>query len=243
MRQIKALLVAFCFFFSTLGYSDIKIGTPIYDPPFIISPNQGFDIDLSRLLCARLQQPCQLIQMNGKQLYQALQEGKIDLAIGGISISSARKVNYIFSLPYLLSEGQFLTLKRNNIQSVNDLKGTTVGVIRDELSGGIFYNYLVDHYQGQFRINQYDTVEDMFAALHDNNISAVFLYHTDTSYWNQNSSEIFKPIGPIVRVGEGIAIMALPQKAELIQDINKLLQQIETDNSYLNLYKTYFSNR
>ncbi|CEG55719.1 transporter substrate-binding domain-containing protein [Legionella fallonii] len=242
MKQIKTLLFACSFFFSISGYSNIKIGTLHYDPPFIISPSQGFDIDLIHLLCTRLQQHCQLLYMDGEQLYQALQDGTVDLAIGGISISPLRKTNYIFSLPYLLSKGQFLTLKRSKIHSLDDLKGTTVGVIHDDLSGGIYHKYLVDHYQGQFQINEYNTVENMFAALNNNNIAAVFLYRSDTNYWNHNGGDLFKTVGPVVRIGEGIAIMALPRQEELIQRINKLLQQIEADNSYMNLYKTYFYN-
>ena len=50
-------------------------------------------------------------------------------------------------------------------------------------------------------------------------------------------------MGGAVVVGEGIAIMAKPQHAALIERINKVLEQIEEDNSYLFLYRTYFSNQ
>lgn len=243
MWRLKTFFaLVFCFFFPFSSYSAIKIGTLVYDPPFVISAHEGFDIDLSRLLCERMKAQCQLMPMSSKQLYQALQLGKIDMAIAGITISSSRKADYIFSLPYMLSKGQFLTLSDSNINSVHDLQGSTVGVIRDELSGGVFYNYVTHNYQGQFKINQYDTVEDMFAALSNKTISAVFLYRSDVNYWNHNGSNMFKPLGPVVTIGGGLAIMALPKNQDLIGQINKLLQQMEQDNTYLGLYKTYFSN-
>ncbi|WED42106.1 transporter substrate-binding domain-containing protein [Legionella cardiaca] len=243
MSQVKILLLFFCLFTSFSGYSNIKIGTLTYDPPFIISATQGFDIELSGLLCKYLQEECQLIpKKNSTRLYKALQNQEVDLAIAGITISQSRKSDFIFSLPYLLTKSQFLTLKNSNIDSIEDLKNTTVGVIRDELSGGVLYHYLVNNYQGQFKINQYDDVEDLLDALNNKTLSAVFLYRSDVVYWHENGGNSFKPMAPVVMLGEGIAIMALPQKIKLIERINKVLLQMEKDDIYLRLYKTYFSN-
>lgn len=243
MKQVRILLLTLGFFVFTAAYSDIKIGTLSYDPPFVISATEGFDIDLSKLICKYLQEQCHLIQKpNSIQLYQALQAGEIDLAIGGITISEARKSNFVFTLPYMLNKSQFLTLKSNSINSINDLKGTTVGVIRDKLSGGVLYHYLVNHYQGQFKINQYDNVEDLLAALNSKAISAVFLYRSDVNYWNQNGGDLFKSLGHVITLGEGLAIMALPQNKELIKRINMVLLQMESNDIYLAVYKTYFSN-
>ncbi|MCC5013806.1 MULTISPECIES: transporter substrate-binding domain-containing protein [unclassified Legionella] len=242
MKQISTLIVTFIFFVSS-AYSEIKIGTLAYDPPFVISPTEGFDIDLSRLICKYLQEQCRLMQRaNTKQLYQALEEGKIDLAIAGITISQARQNNFVFTLPYMLNKSQFLTLKSNNINSINELKGTTVGVIRDQLSGGVLYNYLLNHYQKQFKINQYGNVEELLASLNNKTLSAVFLYRSDVNYWNQNGGDSFKPLGSVITLGEGLAIMALPKNNQLISRINAVLLQMENNNIYLAVYKTYFSN-
>jgi arginine transport system substrate-binding protein len=215
----------------------------MYDPPFIISMHEGFDIELSRMICEHLKLQCKLMPMGSKQLYQALQNGQVDLAIAGITISAERKNNFIFSLPYMLSQGQFMTLKSSSINSIEGLDGTTVGVIRDELSGGVFYHYVMNNYHQKFKINQYNTVEDMFAALSNKTISAVFLYRSDVTYWNHNGSNLFKSLGPVVTLGEGLAIMSLPQHADLIHKINQVLIQMEQNDTYINLYKTYFSNQ
>ncbi|MGM9455220.1 transporter substrate-binding domain-containing protein [Legionella bozemanae] len=245
MKSIKILPgLIFCFFFSTFSHSAVKIGTLFYDPPFIISTGEGFDIELSRLICKHLEIECELIPKKGpNQLYDALKNGEIDLAISGITVSPVRKADYIFSLPYLLSKNQFLTLKQNHFDSIDDLNGSKIGVIHDELSGGVLYSYLNKNYQNKFKIIEYETPEDMFAALHDKTISAVFLYRSDMNFWNQNGNDLFKPLGDVVVLGEGIAIMAKPQQAALIARINKILEKIEEDDSYLTLYQTYFSNQ
>ena len=245
MKKIRATLILIsCFCCSILSYGATKIGMLMYDPPYIISPHEGFDVDLSHMLCARLKLECQFVFLKDtQQIYDALKNGQVDLAISGITISAARQKEFIFSLPYMLSQGQFLTLRENNINSINDLSNMTVGVIRDKLSGGVLYSYVTNNFQKKFTIHQYETVEDMFAALGDKRISAVFLYRSDINYWNHNGGNVFKPLGAVVTLGEGLAIMAKPQNAVLIAEINKTLKQMEQNNAYLDLYTVYFSNQ
>lgn len=64
--------------------------------------------------------------MDFNKLFPALDNGSIDLAIGGIVISQIRQQKYDFSLPYMLSKGQFLVTQNSNVQTVNDLKGQKV---------------------------------------------------------------------------------------------------------------------
>ncbi|WP_028389357.1 transporter substrate-binding domain-containing protein [Legionella fairfieldensis] len=245
MKHIRNIfLLLSCFFFSTLGYGATKIGMLLYDPPYVISPKEGFDVDLSRILCIDLKLSCQFIFFqNSQALYDALKSGQVDLALSGITISSSREKNFLFSLPYMLSQGQFMTLKKSGLQSVDDLNGTTVGVIKDTLSGGVLYSYLNNNFQGKFKITQYDNVEDMLSALSNNTISAVFLYRSDVNYWNHNSGNVFQSLGPVVTLGKGLAIMTTPKNENLINQINNYLQRMEKDNTYLNLYRVYFSNQ
>lgn len=239
--NIKILLLALCFLFSSSGYSNIKIGTLIFNPPFILSLGDGFDMDLTRLLCKRLQEQCHFIPMTIQQLSDALHNGEIDMAIGGISISPDQQVDYIFSLPYMLSKGQFVVLSNGPYHSLNNLRGSTVGVVQDDLNGGIFYNYLQTNYQGLFKIQQYESVDDIITALNSKAISAAFLHRSVIHYWTQQDGNNFEALGPIVLLGDGIAIMALSKNKKLIERINVLLKQMEQDNTYLNLYNTYFS--
>ncbi|WP_133136352.1 transporter substrate-binding domain-containing protein [Legionella rowbothamii] len=245
MKRVRIISIAFCcIFFANISYSNTKIAFLTYDPPFVISPHEGFDIDLANMLCKHTKLDCQFVFLkNSQQIYEALKNGQVDLALSGITISSERKKDFIFSLPYMLSKGQFLTLKQSNINSLAELKGAAIGIIKDELSGGVLYSYITNNFPGVFKINQYNSVEDMFAALSNKSIAAVFLYRSDVNYWNHNGSNSFKTIGPVVTLGEGFAIMATPRSEYLISQINKVLLQMEQDSSYLKLYETYFSNQ
>lgn len=238
---IKTIILTLCFFFSTSGYSKIKIGTLIYLPPFVVSLAAGIDIDLSRSLCARLHEECQFIPLRVEQLYDAISTGEVDIAIGGIPIHTNNRM-FIFSLPYMLSRGQFLMTKGRQIHSIGDLKGSLVGVIRDDLNGGLFYNYLFNQYPGQFKMKQFNDIEDILAALSDKTISAAFLSHPVVNYWKQNSVNQFTSLGSPISIGEGIAIMSLSKNKKLIQRINQQLQIMQKDNTMTQLYNTYLFN-
>ncbi len=240
--QIKTLFIALGLFLSTIGHTAITIGTLIFKPPYIFSPGNGFDIDLAQLLCQRLQEQCNFIPMGMDELYKKLKEGKVDLAMGGIPISYSLKTNFIFSLPYMLSKGQFLVLKSSQINSINGLQGQEVGVLRNPLNGGLFYEYLTEHYHKLFQMTLYDDIEDVLADLHNKAVSAVFLNRSSVNYWTQEGGDQFKPLGDVHVIGDGVAILALPKNKELIDRINNALRVIEKDNTYIKLYNTYFAD-
>ncbi|WP_131795453.1 transporter substrate-binding domain-containing protein [Fluoribacter gormanii] len=239
---IKTILMALGLLFSSIGYTTINIGTLIFKPPYIFSPKNGFDIDLAQLLCQRLKEQCHFIPMGINELYKKLQEGKVDLAMGGIPISYELKTNFIFSLPYMLSKGQFLVLKNSQINSINGLQGKKVGILQNPLNGGLFYEYLLEHYSKLFQIKLYEDIEDVLADLHNKTISAAFLNRSSVNYWTHEGGNQFKPLGDVDEIGDGIVILASPKNQELIDRINNALKAIEKDNTYMKLYNTYFSD-
>lgn len=244
MTNIKTCLLALflCLFISSSGHTTLKIGTLFFDPPFVFSINEGFDVDLARMLCTAMQERCVLIPMDYNHLFSALSAGTIDLAIGGIAIKSEESVHYIFSLPYMLNKAQFMVLKNSNIHSIDDLKGQKVGALKGNPDGGVLPTYLFNKFTDQFDITQYDDMEDIITALNEKEIVAAFLHQPSVNYWEENGGDLFIAIGPVFTIGQGIGIMALPRNAPLINKINQLLEGMESNNAYLDLYKNYFGD-
>ncbi len=240
--NIHLLGLLLSFSLHTPVYANIKVGTVFFYPPFVMSTGDGFDIDLIRTICQRLQETCEFYPMNYNQLFTSIDMGKVDIAIAGIAISPERLTKYTFSLPYMLSKGQFLTLKSSNIHSIEDLKNKKVGVIKGELEGSAIYNFLIHNFSDLFQVVQFNDMEDLITAVNDGDISAAFIHRSAANYWVQNGGNQFQTLSTPLTYGDGIGIMALPAKASLIQRINQQLQTMEEDNSYVNLYKIYFGN-
>lgn len=237
----KLLLLLIYFSLSSPVYASLRIGTVYFYPPFVMSNNTGFDIQFINKICQNLHETCNLIPMNYNELYSALKMGSIDLAIGGLVTYSAGPNNFIYSLPYVLSKGAFLTLKKNSFSSVDNLQGK-VGIVKGSQDGDVFYDYLKSQYHGQFDIVQYDDMDALIAALSNGDISAAFTHESTVLYWNLNGGGQFKTLTKPTMVGQGIAIIALPKNAKIVGEINQQIKQIEQENFYLDLYATYFAN-
>lgn len=226
----------------TPAHATIKVGIVMFFPPFVMNDGEGFDVDFIRILCQRLQQDCQLSSMNFSKLFTALNQGDIDIAIGGITIPQDRDNLYLYSLPYMLSKGAFMVLKSSKYKHVNNVYGKTLGIIKGRQDGGVFFNYIISNYPGKFQIQLYDTMGDLISALNQGQVAAVFIHESTTIYWQQNGAGAFATLDKPEPVGDGIAIAALPKSQALIIAINQQIENIEQNQVYINLYNTYFGN-
>ncbi len=79
--------------------------TPNY-PPIIFKEGSnivGVEADLARLLGKELKRPINFVELRWEQQIPALLEGKIDMIMSGMSVTTARKVRINFSNHYLKS--------------------------------------------------------------------------------------------------------------------------------------------
>lgn len=239
MRVKIALLCLLGILFCSCLNAAYKVGIVAFDPPYVYSINEGFDIDLTKIICQRLKIQCILIPMSYNKLFTALDSGDIDFALGAIFIKP--NSGYLFSLPYTIGRGQFMVLKSSSAHTVEDLKGKDIGVIKGNPTGSAFVDFLNSHYPDLFQIKDYDSINDLVTALNNQSVSAVFMRRSAVQYWTQNNASLFKSLGAINHVGSGIGVMSSLQNTNLIQQINTVLKQMEADGSYLNLYKIYFN--
>lgn len=244
MKLFKITLSLLIYFSlgSTPTYATIKVGTVVFYPPFVMSRTTGFDIEFIQAICQGLQEQCLLVPMSFNKLYTALDAGTIDIAIGGITIAPTDSFKYIYSLPYVLSKGEFLVLQSNPITSIDNLRGQTIGIMKGSQDGDVFYNFLIINYPDQFKIQLYDDMEDLITALSKGDITAAFAHESTAIYWELNGGAQFKILGKPTLVGNGIGIMASTKNPALIDKINDQIRSIEKDDIYLRLYNTYFAN-
>ena len=112
----------------------LVVGTPGDFPPFTASTSTGqligLDIDLARNLADWLQVGITFKQMEFAELMPALEQGKIDIALSGITITPERNLRTAFVGPYALS-GQSILGKKEILEKVAtpaDLKGLDLSV-------------------------------------------------------------------------------------------------------------------
>jgi arginine transport system substrate-binding protein len=223
----------------------LKIGILGNDPPFSmqVSKNNlftGFEAQLMTEICKRIQAQCNYVPMTFADLFPQLNDHKIDLAIGQISITLDRAKSYLFSTPYMLTDGQFITQSNSSIKTIEGFKSKTVGVYK----GSLYKDYLLQKFNNQITIAEYTDSADAFNALNNHDVDGLLLSGVAEKYWIMNNSAgttQFHTVGGAIPLGNGYGIMTNLQSGELIGKINRGLMDMESDGTYVKIYNLYFS--
>jgi polar amino acid transport system substrate-binding protein len=158
-RSIKTIIVLFILL-SIVGYAStsdaveaqgtksepLLVGvTPNY-PPIIFKQGDnvvGVEADLARLLGKELKRPINFVELRWEQQIPALLEGKIDIIMSGMSVTTARKVRINFSNHYLKS-GLVAAFRIEDAKKYDSFESmtnsySTVGVVQGT-TGDAFVN-------------------------------------------------------------------------------------------------------
>ncbi|WP_299088124.1 transporter substrate-binding domain-containing protein [uncultured Metabacillus sp.] len=112
----------------------LKMATSADYPPFeYIDTAQGsdiigFDIDLAKALAEKTGYELEIQDMDFNSLIPALQAKQIDLVLSGMTPTPERAENVDFSDVYYTANHMIVSLKDNEIKSIEELDGKTIGV-------------------------------------------------------------------------------------------------------------------
>lgn len=244
---MKRLIVLTCLLIWPFIQSQaLVIGTSANYPPLASLIDQknhftGFEIEIMQAVCDRIKAPCEFRPVIISTITDQLLSRKIDLAIAAIIIQSKPVPGYIFSLPYLASNTQFIVNKQSPINNPADIKNKRVGVRRGSLYGGDYFkNYVLQLYHNQVRVAEYPTMNDLMEALGNRVVDVAFVNAVAADYWYMNNQNQYKLIGSKIPLGNGYGIMANEGQEPLINAINNALQHMLADGSYEAIYSRYF---
>lgn len=89
----------------------------------------GFDVTMDRLIAKRLGVKLQLVEMSNDALLAALESGKVDMVVSGITPTPERAKRVDFSTPYFNDPNVVLVKKadKNKFKTLNDFSGAKIG--------------------------------------------------------------------------------------------------------------------
>lgn len=242
MRYVMLLLcVLLCC--KTLQAEPVKVGTIPFYPPFEMSSGKGantvfygFDIEIMRSLCKRARMQCQFSTFEFQNLLKAVREGRVDLGIAAISMTPVRQQMYLFSLPYLQSNAQFMIRKTEKKERMDDLKGSRFGII----AGTLFSQLIKARFGEDAKITGFENTETLIDALANNRVDSIILDADSVDFWVFTTGNLLKKIGQPLELGTGYGIITRLGNDRLMNRINKALLDIQNDGSYLKVYRYYF---
>ena len=154
----------------------LKIGVSATREPFSFIDKDGrvsgHDGELARRISARLHRPIEFSNMKFMALIPALQSGKVDMIISGMTATEERRKSIDFSLPYFQNAQVMLVRKAGSeklaVAKGEDQKFATIADIEDKkiglLVGSVHDTYATEHYP-KATILQYKSPSDLLLAV------------------------------------------------------------------------------
>ncbi|MBN6188038.1 ABC transporter substrate-binding protein [Aneurinibacillus sp. BA2021] len=199
----------------------------------------GFDVDIANEVAKRLGLQPVPIQTTWGSILQGLKAGKYDAIIGGMSITEERAKQVDFSQPYFLSQAVIFVNEKNSsgINKKEDVQGKVVGVV----TASTYKDFAQELVGPNGKVREYET--DIFALQELKNEGRVDAVITDLGVGQhaiQESSIPVKAVGQPVYVDKcGIPVQK--GNKELLEAVNKALEEMKKDGTYLEISKRWFN--
>lgn len=214
----------------TEGKQVLKVGTSADYAPFEYVDAAkgeeiiGFDIDLIKLVGEKIGVDMQVQDMDFNSLVPALQAGKIDVVISGMTPNPEREKVVDFSDKYNETEQVILVKKDSGIKKEADLAGKKIGVqtasIQENLGNEIAKKVDVT-VEGRTRIPE--IVQDMMSKRLD---AGILEGGVAKGYLKTNDQlEAF----PVEEQPEDFKAIAVPKGSDLKDKINKALKELSEE--------------
>ena len=271
MKRSFLTLVTFLLMTISFAYahdwSKIKIGTEGAYPPWngmnAAGELEGAEIDLVFDLCARMNAECELVAQDWDGIIPALQNGKYDAIIAGMSITKERMKVINFSQGYANEPASFSVLKSSSLAALghsgkvnmdalnatsegllaslkSTLKGATVGV-----QGSTTHENFVKQVLGDsVTMKSYDTQENLELDLSVGRIDAALSDQGSMEKFmeSDNGKDIIF-IGPGLGggpFGEGVGVGLRKRDTDLLKMFNSAIDAARADGTLAEHFTKWF---
>ncbi|MGR8837796.1 cysteine ABC transporter substrate-binding protein [Leuconostoc falkenbergense] len=192
---------------------------------------QGYDIELAKKIAKDLGVKVKYVQVNANARVDALNSGKVDLALANFTVTPERKEVISFAKPYMKVSIGVASKKTSLITKVNQLKGKNLIVNK----GTTAETYFTKEYTSA-KLLKFDSKTQQFAALKDGRADAIT---DDNSYlfaWVKDHPDY--KVG-IKQLGEQSYISPGVQKGNksVLKWTNKEIKKLNKSNFFKKDYK------
>lgn len=221
----------------------LKMGTSADYPPFeyidTTKGNEiiGFDVDLAKMITKELGYEFEIVDMDFTGLIPALQSGKVDFVLAGMTPTKERKKNVDFSDVYYVSRNMIVSKKGSGIKTVEDLKGKTVGVQTGSIQEGEAKKIAK---KVDMKIESRNRIPELIQEIQSGRFDAAIIEDTVAKgYLKTSGGKLEGHTIPTNEQEAGSAI-AFPKGSKLRDEFNKVLQEKMKNGEVDKLIKKWF---
>ncbi len=215
-----------------------------YRPLSYLEPSTGeywgFGIEVAQTIAEKIGVPLTFVQTSWPTLTEdVLKEPSIfDFAIGGITITDARKSQMDMSDGYLKNGKTILCRKDDapKYQNLDDLNRPEVRVMVNP--GGLNEKFAREHLVNATLI-VYDKNEEIPSQVAEGNADVMITEITEAPYYVKTDPRLAAPLINSPFTNGEIGVLMQKNKPELLAKVNAVLQQMKEDGTLRTLHEKY----
>ncbi|WP_020176393.1 transporter substrate-binding domain-containing protein [Methyloferula stellata] len=227
-------------------WKEVRIASEGARPPYNYLDNNelaGFEIDLGKALCQRMNVTCHFIMQDWDAMVPGLLDHQYDAIMAAMEISDEAREKITFSEPYARMPSAFVTARKSQLKDFSPagLAGKAIGVV----AGGAHQAYVEDVY-GKSDIHTFPTLEDAILDLAEGRVDVVMGDKDEvTDFLDKNKEgQCCRTVADVPRdpayFGEGIGVGLRKEDKELKSMFNKALADIKADGTFTQIRAKYF---
>ena len=195
---------------------------------------EGIDVEMAGEIAKRLGLELQIDDMGFDAALLAVQQGKSDIAMAGITITEDRLVNMDFSNTYANGVQSVIVPEGSDITSPDDLAGKLVGVQR----GTTGYTFCIDEF-GEDAVAPFDNGNTAVQNLVSGKVDAVVIDNAPAQEYVAANPGL--TILDTAFADEDYAIGVAKGNTQLLDAINSILAEMEADGTTQAIIDKYIS--
>jgi ABC-type amino acid transport substrate-binding protein len=220
---------------TTIEPGVLTIGSDIPYKPFEFGqpPYEGFDVDVANAVAEKLGLTTKFVKTPFDTIFRDVAQGKFDIVVSAATITPERAKQVAFSDPYFAADQALTVSEGSDIQSVDDLKGKTIGA-QLGTTGEDYANKSTDAAE----VRTYDLVDDALQALAAGQIEAAIIDFPVAADAQDSGEGVL--VAQTIPTDEYYGMAFSPDTPELTAAVNKALQEIKDDGTYSDIYNQWF---
>ena len=209
-------------------------------PPFSYYDNQGelagFDVDVSHEIARRINRKSRIVATEWDGILAGLLAKKYDAIIGSMAITPVREEKVHFSIPYYHSGAQLFVHRDNpeKIYSINECANLHIAVVLGET-----YQQFLEKNFPNIEVVTLKSSSEIFEMLEQKRISGFVTDRLVGAWQIKQAGRPFVPVGNIL-YKERIGIPVRKETPELLEQINRVLAEMEEDGTMKKIHHRYF---
>lgn len=220
------------------------VGTNAEFPPFEYQEAgeiTGFDVELIKAVGEASGIEVKVEHMGWDPMFDAIDRGKIDVAIAAITVREDRKEMYDFSEPYFEAKQLILVPQASTVTKLDDLQGKKIGVQSATTGEKVVQDKFGLTYEG---LKGYEDIPSAIDDLVNGRVDAVVADNAVVlEYVKKIGDKNFKIIDDPSFAAEHYGIMVKKGNSETLKQINEGFAKIKENGKYDEIYAKYFGKQ